>query len=220
MVLAAPAWATPQISNPNINLGLTNLKKGDNFKKRIFSDLKCAAIEPRREINPQLNRGELFLKKCVLPLIMKSQGGIMPEVHSTPLKNRSTVFPGGVFSKRRGEENKKILVIDEEGGASQILKFLLQRDGYRVTNCKDPADAIAKAGGEKFNLAFVIPSDRDTSGTNLLTRILQCNDKMPVVILSSLDSKESYIKAINLGARDYLQKPIDYVEIKKMIQNS
>jgi DNA-binding response OmpR family regulator len=151
---------------------------------------------------------------------MKSKGGIMPEVHSTPLKKRSTVFPGGSFSKQRGEGNKKILVIDEEGDASQILKFLLQRDGYRVTNCKDPADAIAKAGGEKFNVAFLIPSGRDTSGTNLLTRIKQCNDKMPVVILSSLDRKESCIKAINLGARDYLPKPIDYVEIKKMIQNS
>jgi CheY-like chemotaxis protein len=212
-------FLTPQISNPNINLGLTNLKKRDNFDKRIFSVPSVRQLSREGRSIPSLIVERFFLK-CVLPLSMKSKGGIMPEVHSTHLKNRSTGFPGGSFSKRRGDENKKILVIDEEGDASPILKFILQQDGYRVTNCDDPADAIAKAGGEKFNLAIVIPSNRDTSGTTLLTRIKQCDDKIPVVILSSLDNKDSYSKAINLGARDYLQKPIDYIEIKKIIEYS
>jgi len=52
----------------------------------------------------------------------------------------------------------------------------------------------------------------------LLKIIKQHNDKTPVLLISTLYEMEPYLVAMNLGALDYLSKPVDYLEIQRLVR--
>ena len=144
----------------------------------------------------------------------------MPEVRSSRKNGQSICVAPGHAARRKAAENPKVLLIDGEGNAGRLLKFLLQQDGFNVEGCNDFNQATALAGSGKFNWALVVASAQDTKAIQLLSQIKQCNEQLPVVILSDLEGKESYIRAINMGARDYFQKPVRYADIRKTLQYS
>ncbi len=106
----------------------------------------------------------------------------------------------------------KILVIDDEPQIRRALSAGLERTGYKV---------VAAAGGEEgLNLASEHPPDLvildlAMPGTNGFTVCAELRkwSKMPIIVLSVRDSEEDKIKALDLGADDYLVKPFGIGEL-------
>jgi DNA-binding response OmpR family regulator len=123
-------------------------------------------------------------------------------------------------TSRQSGLRKKILLVEGEEQNRQMLNFLLREEGHRVASCQQVSEAVELFEKEKFDFVITEHSPRRIDGLDLLARIKQRNEKVPVLVMSSMDEKEPYIAAMNLGALDYLHKPVDYSQIQRLIKFS
>jgi two-component system NtrC family response regulator/two-component system response regulator HydG len=112
----------------------------------------------------------------------------------------------------------RIVVIDDEVNAAQALETLLREDGYEVSQAND-----AKAG-----LALVERQDPDVvltdlrmpgmDGLELLQRLKEIRPDTMVIVMTAYGTVKTAVKAMKLGAEDYLNKPIDVEELEVILQ--
>ena len=124
-----------------------------------------------------------------------------------------------MFSEKNAEQQtKRILLVDSDESCRLILSSLLLEEGHNVTTSGSTQDAIHLFEKEPFD--FVITEHLSTvlDGLHLLERIKQLNTKVPVLLISSQYEMEPYIEAMHLGALDFFSKPIDYVEVQRLVK--
>jgi two-component system chemotaxis sensor kinase CheA len=106
------------------------------------------------------------------------------------------------------EKSGRILVVEDSITSRTMLKNVLETAGYTVTTAVDGIDGYTKAKSESFDL---IMSDVDMprlNGFELTTRIRSDKNlsQMPVILLTSLDSREDREYGIEVGADAYMVK--------------
>ncbi|MFC3120970.1 PEP-CTERM-box response regulator transcription factor [Agaribacter flavus] len=118
---------------------------------------------------------------------------------------------------------EKILVVDDDLGIQKQLKWALK--GVEVVFAGDRSSAIAQL--RRFEPSVVtldlgLPPDptNASEGLQALTDILQLAPNTKVVVVTGNDDKENALRAIELGAYDYYQKPIDTDTINLIIQRA
>ena len=116
----------------------------------------------------------------------------------------------------------KILVIDDDQITLDSISFFLKKEGFEVFKALDSYLALEIL--EKFKMDLIICDIMlpNLSGLGLLSLLKNFYlEKTPVLLISSLDQKEVLLSSMNLGAQDYLVKPINFEEliskIKKII---
>ena len=113
----------------------------------------------------------------------------------------------------------KILVIDDELSMRQFLQILLKKDGYDVTTAENGEIALSKLKEEKFTVILMdynMPEAID--GIDLLNELLHTSPKSQVIVITAYASTEQAIKAIELGAVDYVSKPFNVAEIRDIVK--
>ena len=116
-------------------------------------------------------------------------------------------------------EKVKILVIDDELSMRQFLQILLKKDGYDVTTAENGEIALNKLKKEKFTVILMdynMPEAID--GIDLLNELLHTSPKSQVIVITAYASTEQAIKAIELGAVDYVSKPFNVAEIRDIVK--
>jgi two-component system response regulator ResD len=111
-----------------------------------------------------------------------------------------------------------ILIIDDEPNLRRSLALILQRAGYAVTTAGNAREACQFLEAGAFDLAFLDLKMPDMSGLQLLPQIHRLYPEMPVLILTAHATLDSAIEAVRKGARDYLLKPIDPVQILSRVE--
>jgi len=104
-----------------------------------------------------------------------------------------------------------LLIVDDEEGMRLGLQKTLSLEGYRVTTAATGAEARRRVKAERFDCAFVDLKLPDLSGTELLADLKQTG--AAVVIITAYASVDTAVRAMKLGAVDYLQKPFDNHDI-------
>ena len=104
-----------------------------------------------------------------------------------------------------------LLIVDDEEGMRLGLEKALSLEGYRVANAATGAEARRRARAERFDCAFVDLKLPDLSGTELLADLKAAGTA--VVIITAYASVDTAVRAMKLGAVDYLQKPFDNHDI-------
>ena len=116
-------------------------------------------------------------------------------------------------------EKVKILVIDDELSMRQFLQILLKKDGYDVTTAENGEIALRKLKEDKFTVILMdynMPEAID--GIDLLNELLHTSPKSQVIVITAYASTEQAIKAIELGAVDYVSKPFNVAEIRDIVK--
>lgn len=115
-------------------------------------------------------------------------------------------------------ERAKILVVDDEEGTRELFHTILSDDGYLVTlaNSGDEALTLFKTGS--FDLVISDILMPDTDGLQLLQEIRKTGPTVDVIITTGLGQVDAYIKAMSLGAVEYLNKPVRIHELKGIVQ--
>lgn len=112
-----------------------------------------------------------------------------------------------------------LLVVDDDEANRDMLSRRLQRLGYRVATAVDGKAALAIVDAERFDLILLDIVMPELNGYEVLQR-LQANDQLrhiPVLVLSASDELDTAVRCIELGAEDYLPKPIDSVLLRARI---
>ena len=110
----------------------------------------------------------------------------------------------------------RILVIDDE--AADLL-LLLRQEGYDLCQAEtDPARGAARFAAEDFDLVLL---DDDAPGLELLAAIAEKSrrEQIPLLLLCSRDDRDTRLQRLAAGARDFIGKPVDPVELGVRLGN-
>lgn len=108
----------------------------------------------------------------------------------------------------------KVLIIDDEKNICLSLTQILQDEGYEVQSCysgKDGLILLEDYDPEVILLDVKLP---DLNGIEVLSRIKKSLPATPVVMISGNSSIADAVKAIKLGAFDFLEKPLSLPKVK------
>ncbi|MFH7002519.1 response regulator transcription factor [Flavobacterium bizetiae] len=110
--------------------------------------------------------------------------------------------------------DKKIMIIDHDDMTIEILKFILKREGYKISIAKDGINAIERIPIIMPDLVItniIIPLK---SGLEIISHIKQNFKDIRIVALSALGEEENTVEeAFQLGVDDFIAKPFNPNEL-------
>jgi len=113
---------------------------------------------------------------------------------------------------------KRILVVDDEENARIGLSKLLAKEGFVVDSVSNGFEALNYLRQQEVNL---IVTDINMPGMNGITFLKELNKSFPhsnVIMITAYGGIESYIESMNLGAFEYINKPIKVDELKSILK--
>ena len=111
----------------------------------------------------------------------------------------------------------KILVVDDEEGARELFNTILTDEGYEVSLASGGEEALAQFKSNPFNLVITDIKMPVMDGLQLLQEIRKIGSKTDVIMVTAYGEVESYLKAMSLGAAEYINKPIRIKELKRIV---
>ena len=117
-------------------------------------------------------------------------------------------------------DKKKILVIDDDESTRESLEIYLNELGYKVllaTNGREGFDSFIEYKPDLILTDIMMP---EWNGLELLKKIKTINPRVPIILITAVEKTESIILAMQLGAYDYIEKPIDINNLKITIEHA
>jgi putative two-component system response regulator len=125
-------------------------------------------------------------------------------------------------ARRAATEGAKIMIVDDEPLTIEVVKARLQVDGYRhIVETDHAASALWTISAEQPDLLLLDIHMPPFSGLDLLQEIRRDHRlaPMPVIMLTAATDHDVKLRALELGATDFLQKPIHGGELRARLRN-
>lgn len=111
-----------------------------------------------------------------------------------------------------GFDAPRILIADDQADVLKALRILLKPAGYEITTASTVEEIVAAVSNNDFDvvlmdLNYVRGETSGRQGLDLLKRISQIEESMPVVVMTAWSSIELAVEVMRHGARDFVQKP-------------
>ncbi|MBW2039949.1 MAG: sigma-54-dependent Fis family transcriptional regulator [Deltaproteobacteria bacterium] len=112
----------------------------------------------------------------------------------------------------------RVLIIDDEPSLLESLDMYLNERGYEVKCALDASDGLEKV--DSFNPEAIVLDIRlpDRDGLEVLKELKRRGKESHTITITAFHDMETTIKAIKLGAHEYIPKPIDVEELEKAIE--
>ncbi|MEK6532847.1 MAG: response regulator, partial [Nitrospirota bacterium] len=114
----------------------------------------------------------------------------------------------------------KILVIDDDAVARELLADALKKDGHEVESFSNGTDALARGQQALFDLVLTDIRMGTVDGLTVLREFKRFSPDTSIVLLTAFGSLEGAIEGIKQGAFDYLAKPFRKEEVKLVVQRA
>jgi two-component system OmpR family response regulator len=108
----------------------------------------------------------------------------------------------------------RILIAEDDPNLADGLQRALRKSGYAVDWARNGGEADAALGTQEFDLLILDISLPKLSGFEVLRRLRARDSRMPVLILTALDSVDDRVRGLDAGADDYLVKPFQFAELE------
>jgi two-component system nitrogen regulation response regulator NtrX len=115
---------------------------------------------------------------------------------------------------------KTILIIDDDKSVRDSLKMILEYEHYEVEFAENGEQGIQKLDRFPVDVVLLDVKMSGMDGIEVLTKIRQKNEKLPVVMISGHGTIETAVEATKLGAFDFLSKPLDRDKLLVTIRNA
>ncbi len=117
-------------------------------------------------------------------------------------------------------ETIEILVVDDEEKILTRVKKLLEKEGYLTDTASNGMDAIEKLGKKEYDILLTDINMPGKSGFELLDHVRGAGLDILPLVLTGYASVDSAIRAIKVGAYDFIQKPVDAETLKLSIHRA
>ncbi|MCI8740159.1 MAG: response regulator transcription factor [Oscillibacter sp.] len=111
------------------------------------------------------------------------------------------------------DRQKTILIVEDEKNIVDILRFNLQREGYRTWEAYDGEDGLSKAQAEKPDLILLDVMLPKMNGFEVCRALREAGDNVPVIILTAREEETDKVLGLEIGADDYITKPFSMREL-------
>lgn len=113
-----------------------------------------------------------------------------------------------------------ILVIDDEAGVRTSLEGILGDEGYEVQTADSGEAGLEAASSRRFDLVLLDVWLPGADGLDTLARLRESDPDVPVVMISGHGTIETAVKAVRLGARDFVEKPLSLEKTLLAVRNA
>lgn len=119
---------------------------------------------------------------------------------------------GGPETATSADLRPKVLVVDDVFDNRDILTRRLIRRGFEVQEACGGIEALQKVEQESFDLVLLDIMMPDLSGNEVLRRIRETRSpiELPIIMVTAKSHSEDVIESLDLGANDYVTKPVDF----------
>ena len=114
----------------------------------------------------------------------------------------------------------RILVVDDEAGIRQTLKGILEDEGHSVTTAADAVSGRALMSSDEFDLVLLDVWLPDRDGLDLLSDLREGEFTTPVIVISGHGNIDTAVKAMRIGAHDFLEKPLALNRVIVSVENA
>jgi two-component system response regulator HydG len=116
--------------------------------------------------------------------------------------------------------SNNVLVVDDDPAHRTMLRTLLTGWGYAIDESDDGSAAIERVHERAFDLIMMDIRMVKVSGLQALAEIKALNPAIPIIIMTAYSSVESAVEALKSGAYDYLTKPLDFDELRLVMERA
>lgn len=111
-----------------------------------------------------------------------------------------------------------ILSVDDCAVTRSLISSSLEPEGYRVLAAVDGQEALALVDTAPIDLALVDLALPGMDGAELISVLRQAKPDIPIVVVSGTGELETVVRVMKLGAQDYIQKPVDFDRLRKVVE--
>jgi two-component system response regulator AtoC len=115
---------------------------------------------------------------------------------------------------------EKILIIDDDKLVRKVFKMTLMKEGYDIIEAEDGPTGLQLIRSEHPDLTLTDYQMPGMNGIEVLAEIRKSKTNMPVIILTAFGDVVLTIKAIQLGAFDFLEKPVSPDLLRSTIKSA
>lgn len=114
----------------------------------------------------------------------------------------------------------RILVIDDDRSVRHLIAKAFEDSDVEVVPAASAEEGIRLLDGKQLDVVLLDILLPESSGLDLFEKIRSIDAKLPVIFITSLSSSDTAIKAMTLGAFDYLLKPLDLARIRDLVRQA
>jgi signal transduction histidine kinase len=186
---------------------------------RAEIDELCGKIRPRAErihaCVEHLRDGPAEWQQD-LDRIVRAADGMIEYFGGVP---PAAAAPAAERERQPRAEGPRLLVVDDNANNRNVLTRRLERQGYAAEQAANGQEALDRIAAEDFDVVLLDIVMPGMDGLEVLERMRRDRRMrtIPVVVISALDEVETVVRAIQMGAEDYLFKPFDPVLLRARI---
>lgn len=113
-----------------------------------------------------------------------------------------------------------ILVVDDEPEMRALFERILSAEDADLLGARTGTEALAIARRTRLDLVILDVKLPDVSGIEVLRRLRKRDDRLPVIMITSYGSADTVRTSMRLGAFDYVTKPFDVPEIRRIVREA
>jgi len=113
--------------------------------------------------------------------------------------------------------SKRILVVDDEPNVRLSYRTVLEAEGYLVDEANSAPVGLEKLGASRFDLAILDMRMPEMDGLDLLEKMRERGLSTPTVMITAYGDLPHAVRAMKLGAIDFLQKPLKPDELRLIV---
>lgn len=113
----------------------------------------------------------------------------------------------------------KILVVDDEIDICEILQYNLESEGYEVDTANSAEESL-ELPLQDYALILLDVMMGEMSGFKMARKIKEnpSTEHIPIIFITALDGEDNIVKGLNIGADDYIAKPLSMKEVKARVK--
>jgi sigma-B regulation protein RsbU (phosphoserine phosphatase) len=119
---------------------------------------------------------------------------------------------------RTAPAGPRVLVAEDQGAVAEALRLLLKGAGYESDVVASPEEMLARVAAEAYDavlmdLNYTADTTSGQEGLNVLARLRAVDHDLPVIVMTAWGTVELAVRALQLGAHDFIQKPWDNAQL-------
>lgn len=134
-------------------------------------------------------------------------------------KTATSIMDTETMAKQPGSSGS-VLIVDDNERLFNSLAINLQKQGYASEWAGNGTVAVEKFTAMPFAAALLDLALGDEDGLSILPDLLRIRPRTPVIIITGYGTLEKAVKAIKLGAHDFLQKPVDIDRLLELLRDA
>ncbi len=111
----------------------------------------------------------------------------------------------------------RVLVVDDEPNARELLAEFLMGKGYEVLTASEGEEALRKVKEDRPHLILLDVRLPKMSGLEVLRRVREIDHEVGVIMVTAVNEEETGNQALQMGAFDYITKPLDFQYLERTL---